>query len=117
MISNEPRRIQLRRTKGWRKPPTAVVVSRPSRWGNPYRVGVATAVYRAAADRADAVALFAALAGASPTFRAMVRAELAGRDLACWCPLPPPGEPDVCHAAVLLEIANGTGPESGLANQ
>lgn len=28
--------------------------------------------------------------------------ELAGRDLACWCPLPEPGEPDHCHAAVLL---------------
>jgi hypothetical protein len=28
-------------------------------------------------------------------------AELAGRDLACWCPLDQP-----CHADVLLEIAN-----------
>ncbi len=31
-----PRRIQLRRTKGWRKPPGAVVIPRPTRWGNPY---------------------------------------------------------------------------------
>ncbi|HEY9415508.1 MAG TPA: DUF4326 domain-containing protein [Pseudonocardia sp.] len=31
-----------------------------------------------------------------------IRAELAGRDLACWCK---PGDP--CHADVLLEIANG----------
>jgi hypothetical protein len=30
------------------------------------------------------------------------RRELAGRNLACWCP---PGEP--CHADVLLEVANG----------
>ena len=30
-----------------------------------------------------------------------IRAELAGRDLACWCPLNQP-----CHADVLLEIAN-----------
>lgn len=30
-----------------------------------------------------------------------VRAELAGRDLACWCPVGMP-----CHADVLLEIAN-----------
>lgn len=29
-------------------------------------------------------------------------AELAGRDLACWCPLDQP-----CHADVLLELANG----------
>lgn len=31
-----PERIQLRRTKGWRKPEGAVVVARPSRWGNPF---------------------------------------------------------------------------------
>lgn len=31
---------------------------------------------------------------------------LAGKNLACWCPLPAPGEPDICHAAVLLELAN-----------
>jgi hypothetical protein len=31
-----------------------------------------------------------------------VRRELAGKDLACWCPLDQP-----CHADVLLEIANG----------
>lgn len=29
-----PERIQLRRTKGWRKPDNTVVVARPSRWGN-----------------------------------------------------------------------------------
>ena len=33
-----PQRIQLRRTKGWRKPAGAVVVSRPSVFGNPFRV-------------------------------------------------------------------------------
>ncbi len=33
-----PERIQLRRTKGWRKPEGAIVVSRPSRWGNWYVV-------------------------------------------------------------------------------
>lgn len=34
-----PDRIQLRRAKGWRKPPGAVVVARPTRWGNPWKVG------------------------------------------------------------------------------
>jgi hypothetical protein len=33
-----PQRIQLRRTKGWRKPEGAIVVARPSRWGNPFKV-------------------------------------------------------------------------------
>jgi hypothetical protein len=30
-----------------------------------------------------------------------IRAELAGKDLACWCPLDKP-----CHADVLLELSN-----------
>lgn len=34
----KPQRIQLRRTKGWRKPEGAVVVARPSKWGNPFPV-------------------------------------------------------------------------------
>lgn len=37
MNENGPVRIQLRRTKGWRKPEGAVVVSRPSIFGNPFR--------------------------------------------------------------------------------
>lgn len=32
---------------------------------------------------------------------------LRGKNLACWCPLPGRGEPDNCHAALLLELANG----------
>ena len=31
-----PKRIRLQRTKGWRLPSGAVVVARPSRWGNPF---------------------------------------------------------------------------------
>jgi Domain of unknown function (DUF4326) len=31
---------------------------------------------------------------------------LRGKNLACWCPLPGHGEPDICHAALLLELAN-----------
>ncbi|MGX1809731.1 DUF4326 domain-containing protein [Nocardia sp. NPDC055321] len=37
----------------------------------------------------------------NPVTIEIVRAELAGRDLACWCPLHLP-----CHADVLLEFAN-----------
>lgn len=36
-----------------------------------------------------------------PEFSAAVK-KLAGKDLACWCPLDSP-----CHADVLLELANG----------
>lgn len=34
------------------------------------------------------------------------RLTLQGKNLACWCPLPQSGEPDKCHAAVLLRLAN-----------
>lgn len=39
---------------------------------------------------------------AHPTVE-QIRRELAGKDLACWCPLDQP-----CHADVLLELANPT---------
>jgi uncharacterized protein DUF4326 len=35
--------------------------------------------------------------------------ELRGRDLACWCPIYPPGEPFLCHADYLLWLANHEG--------
>jgi len=96
-----PERMQRRRTAGWRKPAGVVDVTRPTHWCNPYRVGRPWRGYRAAVDAADAVWLFRALVAESPTFVEQVRAELAGRDLMCWCPLSQP-----CHADVLLEIAN-----------
>lgn len=34
-----PDRITLSRAKGWRKPEGAVVVARPSIWGNPWGIG------------------------------------------------------------------------------
>ena len=34
-----PRRIRLSRAAGWRKPEGAVIVARPTKWGNPYRAG------------------------------------------------------------------------------
>jgi hypothetical protein len=107
MSGDMPKRIQLRRTKGWRKPEGAVVVSRPSRWGNPYRVEDLRIDY----PEADEYELRRM---ATSDFRGMLRGdwgadehdyplidELRGHDLACWCPLDQP-----CHADVLLELAN-----------
>lgn len=39
-MSESPRRVQLSRRKGWRMPPNTVKVSRPTKWGNPHKVGV-----------------------------------------------------------------------------
>jgi hypothetical protein len=94
-----PSRIQLSRAKGWRKPPGAVVVARPTRWGNPYSV--------ADYGRDAAVRLYREHVMSRPALLADVRAQLAGKDLACWCRV---GEP--CHADVLIEIANHEGTRS-----
>lgn len=67
------------------------------------------------ATAAQCVELYQQYIGAAPNTRlqmafdkdwkaayiARVKAELAGKNLACWCPLDAP-----CHADVLLEIAN-----------
>ncbi len=40
-----------------------------------------------------------------PGLLVAVRRQLAGRDLMCWCPMPPAGGPDHCHASVPLALA------------
>lgn len=87
------KRIQRKRTKGWRMPEGAVYVGRPTRWGNPFTVD----------EYGEHLALF--------NFRGRVQSillvnpnsldELRGKDLACWCK---EGAP--CHADILLELAN-----------
>ncbi|MBK9497155.1 MAG: DUF4326 domain-containing protein [Xanthomonadales bacterium] len=93
-----PKRVQLRRSKGWRKPEGVVVVSRPGRWGNPFRVG--DFGIRSAADAVQRYRewLDGRVVGPKPPTDFSV---LAGHDLACWCSLDQP-----CHADVLLKLAN-----------
>lgn len=104
-----PKRIQRKRTKGWRMPEGAVYVGRPGRYGNPFVVGTmkflhndgdGSVVVADIRDAQEAVAYFRWYVEASEHRLAQI-AELRGRDLACWCPLDAP-----CHADVLLEIAN-----------
>lgn len=77
-------------------PAGAVRITRPSRWGNPHKVGPDCPPDVAAARfRADLYA------GRLRITVDDVRSELAGHDLACWCPLDRP-----CHGDVLLEVAN-----------
>jgi hypothetical protein len=120
-----PKRIQRRRTKGWRKPEDAVVVSRPSKWGNRHAVGRCSRVacggpgwcvssgvddpHTRVSDKAEGIRLavlrYVQDIAADPlrlAWAGMAATELRGKDLACWCPLDQP-----CHADVLLDIANG----------
>ncbi len=108
-----PKRIQRRRTKGWRMSEGAVYVGRPTRWGNPFRVGQWVRPLGGLPveikDAALALGLFRANAldpMGGVVFRENVRKHLRGKDLACWCKITSGGEYIPCHADVLLEIAN-----------
>ena len=115
-----PRRIQQRRTKGWRKPEGAVSVGRGTKWGNPWRVhqpeqwDAVKIEQRGTLQHLHltpetAVILYRLWINHHHVFDqprdhpslAEVQ-ELRGKDLMCWCPLDQP-----CHADVLLELANG----------
>lgn len=119
-----PKRIQRKRTKGWRMPIGAVYVGRPTKFGNPFTLRQverippklnpmwAVTYNNRVLVRWDTRAL--AAADAVDRFRRLMRepwserpaeqellATLRGKDLACWCSLD-----QVCHADVLLELAN-----------
>jgi len=100
-----PVRVQRTRQKGFKLSEAAgndletVYVGRGSVWGNPYK-----------ADECEdgakgAVRCFEILVNDSDENDSynvnMIRRQLAGKNLACWCRLDQP-----CHADVLLELAN-----------
>jgi len=117
-------RIQMSRQTPWRAAnPDAVIVARPSRWGNPFSAARCYdrrlwAVHSDLSDDAVGPRVFSKL---HATELAVLRfakyarlrlkkepewlVELRGHDLACWCK---PGHP--CHADVLLELANAARP-------
>ena len=99
-----PERIRLSRAKGWRKPENTVVIARPFRWGNPFAIGDPD---QGGMSRQEAVGRFREelLAGRLSYGVDEVRAELRGKNLACWCSLDGP-----CHGDVLLEFANCESP-------
>ena len=130
-----PIRLRLSRAKGFNLQAAsrainglpAVNCARPGKWGNPWwsiREGAWWFVEGPGLSPGQrfgnkcgasmvAVNLFRCwvdgLVGLLADRRAQILAEvpsLRNHNLACWCPLPAPGEPDHCHAAVLLEIAN-----------
>jgi hypothetical protein len=82
--------------KVWNKrdknvPPDAVYVGRPSKWGNPFKIGK----HGTREQVIEAYRLWLLRGNLKDDLN-----ELKGKDLVCWCsPLP-------CHADVLLELAN-----------
>lgn len=110
--TREPKRIQRKRTLGWAMPNNTRYVGRGTKYGNPFVVGQPHRLNhdQPIRDRKQAVELYELHTGPMGNYELdveEVRRELAGKNLACWCPLPEPGETDWCHARILLEIANG----------
>lgn len=128
-----PQRIQRKRIKGFDLQLAslalnglpAVVVTRPGKFGNPFRVGgyfmigrgqghpgmswcealeekYASSHFTKVADAAHAVAFFRIYVSRYPQKKFE---ELRGKNLACFCALD-----QSCHADVLLELTNGPVP-------
>jgi Domain of unknown function (DUF4326) len=93
-----PSRIAWQAKDGSPQSAVAIYVGRPTKWGNPYKIG---RLY----TRQQAVMLYRRdlLANALPFTINDAINELRGKDLICWCKLG-----DLCHADILLEIANAS---------
>jgi len=112
-----PTRIQRRRVKGWRMPENTTYVGRGSKWGNPYKVTEDNNVvapdgqliivgYKHDAHKVAVDLYHKIIAGEMESLEYYqkideIRAELKGKNLACWC-----AEGLPCHADLLIEIAN-----------
>jgi hypothetical protein len=80
-------------------PPNTVSVTRPGKFGNPFKV-------RPTCTPAEAVDAFRRMV-TTGAYRRQFLQEIRGKNLACFCPLNQP-----CHADVLLELANAPTPNA-----
>lgn len=90
-------RVLNARFVGRRQAEGRVYVGRPTKWGNPFKLG-------RDGSRAEVIDKYRAWLLAQPALLATLP-ELAGKDLVCWC------APEPCHADILIEIANRTAPD------
>lgn len=111
------KRIQRKRTKGWRMPANAIYVGRPTKWGNPFflvksksgqkHMGQELYYLGGGAPYHTKTKLAASQMAVDYFFEYICRrvdldlSELRGKDLACWC-----REDQPCHADILLKLAN-----------
>jgi hypothetical protein len=109
---SKPVRIQRKRIKGFRLPENTVSVTRPGKWGNPFKVGepiwdprketMSLVTPQTKEQCLDLYRIY--MEGGlkkRDTWMSKHIDELRGKNLACFCPLDQP-----CHADVLLELAN-----------
>lgn len=107
-----PQRIQRKRTKGFKMPPDTIYVGRPTKWGNPFKVGepqynpnagqFGLITPQSVTQCLELYKTYVNKCMNSPiSWMAKDIHELRGKNLACFCSLD-----QKCHADILLEIAN-----------
>lgn len=77
-----------------------IYVGRPSIYGNPFSHREGTVAKFRVATREEAITRYELWLLAQPALVALVKRELQGKVLGCWC------APEPCHAEVLARIAN-----------
>ena len=87
------KRIQRKRTRGWRTPENCIYVGRPTKWGNPFPLSNYTLEeslkrYRSWLENK---------LKENPHFLD----ELKNKDICCWCTLD-----QKCHGDIILEFQN-----------
>lgn len=107
----KPIRLQMKRKKGFNLQKESkkinglpcILVSRPTKWGNPYdwrEYGREQAVQMFEQDinKKGIIDVF---------YYLLIKKELKGKNLSCWCPLKDKfGKIVPCHATILLQIAS-----------
>lgn len=112
--NTKPMRVQRKREKGWKMPENTVYVGRPSKWGNPFKVGKKPCGCRSVGECNHNLFRVETPQEAVECYEYHISEklksginnglgidELRGKNLACWCSLDKP-----CHADILLKLAN-----------
>ena len=76
-----------------KKEPFDIYIGRPSKWGNPFRIGKD-------GSREDVILKYRNWILANSNLMAQLPLELKGKTLGCWC------KPNACHGDVLAELAD-----------
>ena len=86
MVANKTRVVHCK------KEPFDVYIGRPSKWGNPFKIGKD-------GPREEVIQKYRHWILANPVLVAQLPTELKGKRLGCWC------KPYACHGDVLAELA------------
>ncbi len=87
MVNRETRVVNCK------KEPYDVYIGRPSKWGNPFKIGTD-------GSRQDVIHKYRFWILDNTSLNKQIRSELRGKTLGCWC------RPDACHGDVLAELAD-----------